>query len=387
MGASEGQAFGSMLVRVQTIWVLSHKLQNKRAHSVNGNTPAGQVCSKASLCQAHRLCPSSDFHIVCIAGIGVRGTFPNLTGTSCWLASLLQSFFACGRLVESFLQHQKMACGTCWRCAFRDTETASRAQHATTDLPALWEQPLQSVDVSFDAQQDPLEILGKFFAQDVSGLENLTLQHVHTLTHEKQCTCAIEMPHPHAPPVAHFHALLRLPAFDETTALCLPDLLDEPVETIEDGGLPCPNCSTLTKLHAASSWQLGPVALLQLVRESFVDGAGAMNRTAVFAPHQFERHGRDYVLRAAVLHRGDHFHRGHYIAFVPGTDGTWLQYNDGDIPKRLPREPTHLQTHARYFLYEAVAQLPCSVTLTPEVGPSVFSCFVSVPSHVLLQSP
>ena len=43
-------------------------------------------------------------------------------------------------------------------------------------------------------------------------------------------------------------------------------------ETVADGGLPCPNCSTLAELHMSSSWHLGQVALLQNVREASADG-------------------------------------------------------------------------------------------------------------------
>ena len=43
-------------------------------------------------------------------------------------------------------------------------------------------------------------------------------------------------------------------------------------ETVADGGLPCPNCSTLTELHMSSSKHLGQVALLQIVREASADG-------------------------------------------------------------------------------------------------------------------
>lgn len=94
-----------------------------------------------------------------------------------------------------------------------------------------------------------------------------------------------------------------MPPFDETAALCLPDLLDEMHETVEDGGLPCPSCATVTRLHMSSSWHRGQVALLQVVREASADGA--MNRTALFAPKQFDGDGRAYyVLRAAVLHQG-----------------------------------------------------------------------------------
>ena len=64
-------------------------------------------------------------------------------------------------------------------------------------------------------------------ARDASGVDSLWTHHVQTLRHEKQCSCAIEMPPETAAPVPHLYGVLKFPPFDETAALCLPDLLDE----------------------------------------------------------------------------------------------------------------------------------------------------------------
>ena len=121
---------------------------------------------------------------------------------------------------------------------------------------------------------------------------------------------------PDAAPVRHAVALLPLPPFDsadDIECLALPDLLESQDE-VSGGGLPCPLCNTMTSLHASSTWDLGAVALLQLVGET---GVGLpLNRTAVFAPPQFDHGEFTYCLRAAVLHRGEAFHSGHYVAFV-----------------------------------------------------------------------
>ena len=88
----------------------------------------------------------------------------------------------------------------------------------------------------------------------------------------------------------------------------------ESQDEVSGGGLPCPLCNTMTSLQASSTWDLGAVALLQLVRET---GVGLpLNRTAVFAPPQFDHGEFTYCLRAAVLHCGEAFHSGHYVAFV-----------------------------------------------------------------------
>ena len=80
---------------------------------------------------------------------------------------------------------------------------------------------------------------------------------------------------PDAAPVRHAVALLPLPPFDSA----LPNLLESQDE-VSGGGLPCPLCNTMTSLHASSTWDLGAVALLQLVWET---GVGLpLNRTAVF---------------------------------------------------------------------------------------------------------
>ena len=177
-----------------------------------------------------------------------------------------------------------------------------------------------------------------------------------------------------AAPVRHFIASLRLPSFDPTASICLPDLLESDFQPVPDGGLPCPACSADISLCCSDSWQLGPVALLQLVRETAV---GGLNRIAVFAPPEFENAGHVFHLRAAVLHRGDSFDSGHYIAFVVQADGTWVQYNDGTKPKRLCREPKHLQTHARYFMNER-SQARCSYSLWKSRLSYTF-CFLMFP--------
>ena len=90
--------------------------------------------------------------------------------------------------------------------------------------------------------------------------------------------------------------------------------------------------------------------------------------SCVCAP-EFEHANYVYRLRAAVLHRGDSYHRGHYVAFVLAPDDVWVQYNDGDAPKRFPTDPSHLQTHARYFLYERVQEAISPRSSSPtEVG-------------------
>lgn len=149
--------------------------------------------------------------------------------------------------------------------------------------------------------------------------------------------------------------------------LPLTDLLLPHSEEIVDGGLECPLCKVKSVLHQVSSWHLGDVALIQLVRET--DPGLPLNRTAVFAPPEFEHANYVYRLRAAVLHRGDSYHRGHYVAFVLAPDDVWVQYNDGDAPKRFPTDPSHLQTHARYFLYERVQEAISPRSSSPtEVG-------------------
>ena len=289
-------------------------------------------------------------------GPSLRGVFPNISGTSCWLASFLQAIFACGSLITSIGQHQRTRdCSDgCWQCALQASEASASAPGSATDLEPLWEAPLQPFGISFDRQQDPLEFLGKVAHNDLGALGASCVHHLHTLSHEQCCRCPIEMPVVEARPVPHPVALLSLPPFDETAALCLPDLLAEREEIIADGGLPCPMCKAKTTLRAVASWHLGPVVLLQLVRET--DPGRPLNRTAVFAPHEFEHQDALYCLRAVVVHRGEVYTSGHYVAFVLGSDGVWVQYNDGDTPKRLPHEPRHLQTHARYYLYECMSQ-------------------------------
>ena len=305
---------------------------------------------------------------------GLRGLFPNKTGTSCWLASLLQSCFNCPSLVVSALEHQRtQTCGAaCWQCALRAIQEASRHPGSSIDLAALWAEPLQSVGVTFDEQQDPLEILNQLLPKGSEALSGLWAQHVHCLKREQTCACVVELATARAAPVRHFIASLRLPSFDPTASICLPDLLESDFQPVPDGGLPCPSCSADISLCCSDSWQLGPVALLQLVRETAV---GGLNRIAVFAPPEFENAGHVFHLRAAVLHRGDSFDSGHYIAFVVQADGIWVQYNDGTKPKRLCREPKHLQTHARYFTKCGLR--PAAATLCGRVGQAIrfaFSC-------------
>lgn len=288
-------------------------------------------------------------------------------------------------MLESISEHQRTkACGEhCWQCALRNTQTSSFVRGSETDLTKLWTLPLHTYGFSFEKQQDPLEFLAALAEFDLGVLNVLRVDHVHALTHEQQCKCPIHMPHPHAPPVSHAVALLKLPDFDADVQLPLPDLLQAHHETIEDGGLPCPMCKTETTLQAVSSWRLGAVSLIQLVRET-APGL-PLNRIAVFAPATFEHEGAVYSLRCAVLHRGEIFSGGHYLAFVLDGDGTWVQYNDGDTPKRLPREPQHLQTHARYFLYERTAvpnsDMPRASEIATEARAS-FCCRFHCSTHV-----
>ena len=255
-------------------------------------------------------------------------------------------------MIKATSEHQRTrACAsTCWACALRDTERASSEPGSEVDLQPLWANPLESIGVTFEEQHDPLEILLQLGPQDTIAFQSMWADHFHDLKHHPQCSCPFEMPVVTAAPVRRVFAALTLPPFDDCAAIALNDLLDKDPAIVPDGGLPCPHCSQRTSLTSAESWHLGPVALLQVVRET---GLGQLNRTAVFAPPEFERGNYVYFLRAAVLHRGQSFDSGHYVAFLRQSNGAgWVQYNDGDRPKRLPREPPHLQTHSRYFLYE-----------------------------------
>ena len=243
----------------------------------------------------------------------------------------------------------------------------SSPRESATDLEPVWTEPLRGVQLTFDRQQDPLEFLGKLAAIDLGVLNILTVEYLQTRSHEVRCQCPIELPTCQPVLAPHPVALISLPPFDETAALDLTDLLLPHSEEIVDGGLECPLCKVKSVLHQVSSWHLGDVALIQLVRET--DPGLPLNRTAVFAPPEFEHANYVYRLRAAVLHRGDSYHRGHYVAFVLAPDDVWVQYNDGDAPKRFPTDPSHLQTHARYFLYERVQEAISPRSSSPtEVG-------------------
>lgn len=245
----------------------------------------------------------------------------------------------------------------------------SCASGSATDLEPLWKEPLRAFKLGFDRQQDPLEFLGKVAERDrdLGVLNILSAGYRQTRRHQLQCLCPIELP-PREPLLTpHAVVLLSLPPFDETAALSLPDLLLPQESEILDGGLPCPHCNVKSAFHQVSSWHLGSVALLQLVRET---GPGLpLSRTAVFAPIEFEHAKYVFRLRAAVLHRGEAFDSGHYIAFVLTPDDVWVQYNDGAVPKRLPKEPQHLQTHGRYFLYERIHAAPSPMS-SPRSAPS-----------------
>ena len=277
--------------------------------------------------------------------------------------------FACLPIVNSISQHQQTRqCGSsCWQCALRETHAVSYPRESATDLEPVWTEPLRGLQLTFDRQQDPLEFLGKLAAIDLGVLNILTVEYLQTRSHEVRCQCPIELPTCQPVLAPHPVALISLPPFDETAALDLTDLLLPHSEEIVDGGLECPLCKVKSVLHQVSSWHLGDVALIQLVREA--DPGLPLNRTAVFAPPEFEHANYVYRLRAAVLHRGDSYHRGHYVAFVLAPDDVWVQYNDGDAPKRFPTDPSHLQTHARYFLYERVQEAISPRSSSPtEVG-------------------
>ena len=156
--------------------------------------------------------------------MAARGCFPNITGTTCWIASACQSLFATDVGVECARRHEaSTVCGQeCFARAYKRTEAESATPGSSVSLADVWQRALKARGSSALEQDDVLAftdaVLEQVMPQEsmVSTIEKFTLV--------PNCSCAAQ--HSWYPAVPAEHAV-HLNVAEKQQPISVSEVLSE----------------------------------------------------------------------------------------------------------------------------------------------------------------
>ena len=333
-----------------------------------------------------------------------RGTFPNLTGTTCYLASTLQAVLHADPLRRMAADHVTAPnCGPdCAWCLLRSAE--KRTRHPSEKAELLeWQAFFEDCvpDWSFQRQQhDAAEALrlilmdagkrstsqGACLADSLFDLCGVQLRESICSTY--RCGHCLQETRSQIVP----EQLLEIAPPDDGQPVEVQRLLREPL-TCEDVACDralCAECGQAPRnqktliLEKASELLLVSVNREKVTRREFVGGRGRSKSTTrskyaskkvttpLIPTRRVEVGDAMYALLAVVAHEGASANRGHYRCFVHlGENEGFRDYNDGvakDIGAQLPGTA---YTGSRILVYHRLAldnAAPCPEAPAPPMS-------------------